>query len=172
MNQNDLKERLDYNPETGIFTWLHSDKVPKKYRGAIAGRQERKGKYISIGIDYKDYQAHRLAWLYMTGEWPTKDVDHKNRIKHDNRWENLRLATDLENGANRSVSKTKVSSIYKGVFYVKSRRRWMASIQYDGVKKNLGYYFTENEAAEVYNNKAKELFGEFASLNEIDYSRG
>src|SRR5215813_12141516 len=88
-----LKELLSYDPKTGLFIW--------NSRGAVAGTTDQEG-YIQIHLDGKKYRAHRLAYLYMTGEMPTQILDHINRVRSDNRWGNLRPVTDRFNYYNCS----------------------------------------------------------------------
>lgn len=100
ITQKELIEILIYCPDTGIFRW--KIKVSRKNNiGAIAGHLHRKTGYIRIIIKGKQYRANRLAWLYMTGEWPKNQVDHKNKVRHDNIWLNLRDLTNRENCNNR-----------------------------------------------------------------------
>jgi len=100
VTHSELKTILHYDPKTGIFTW--KIKISKKTLiGSIAGHLGHKG-YIKIVIKGKGYRANRLAWFYMTGEWPENLVDHVNRIRNDNRWVNLRDITNKENIANSS----------------------------------------------------------------------
>jgi len=89
---------LWYDPDTGRFIWQNS--VRRGWNGKVAGSLCTGG-YIQIIIDGHPYRANRLAWLYMTGEWPQWEVDHKNRIKTDNSWDNLRDITHQENSLNR-----------------------------------------------------------------------
>jgi len=98
-----------------------------------------------------------------------EQVDHINGNGLDNRIENLRMCNNSQNQMNRRNQQNSLSK-YKGVRKVQERKLnnpWYASISKDRVKFHLGYFSTEKEAAEAYNNKAKELFGEFASLNTI-----
>ena len=92
-------------------------------------------------------------------------VDHINGNPLDNRRDNLRICTPKENNRNMPKSKDPASSIYKGVSLVKNTGRWYASIKCDGKSYNLGCYDTEFEAAQIYDKKATELFGEFAKTN-------
>ena len=78
LSQEYIKSILIYNPETGLFTWVHRNS--KK-----VGRMTNSG-YIQIGINCRLYMAHRLAYLYMIGKWPEYDIDHINMNKSDNRW--------------------------------------------------------------------------------------
>lgn len=109
-----LKEFLYYSKSTGEFTWRVSRGKAK--RGERAGSLDSEG-YLNIGIDKKRYRAHRLAWFYVTGYWPKHEVDHKNRIRRDNKWKNLREATDQDNAKNHSISCTNRSGV-TGVMYL------------------------------------------------------
>lgn len=154
ITQDELKERLHYDPETGIFTDL---KNKNRELNTIQSRG-----YIGITILKKQYLAHRLAYLYMTGKWPDCQIDHVNQIKDDNRWSNLRAASISQNMHNVKI-RSDNSSGYKGVwrcYY--NNKKWRASIKYNGKKINLGTYNTPEEASEVYKKKAIELMGEFA----------
>ena len=100
MNQNSLsqkylREALHYDPDTGIFTWKVATASCVKV-GAEAGCVKNDG-YRAIGMGGKSYKAHRLAWLYVHGEWPKEQIDHINHIRTDNRMENLRPASGGEN---------------------------------------------------------------------------
>ena len=95
LTQSELKELLNYNPQTGIFTRkTHLNKHCKI--NDIAGHKTKHG-YVTINIKSKIYYAHRLAWLYVHGEMPKNVIDHINRIKHDNSAKNLRWVTASEN---------------------------------------------------------------------------
>lgn len=154
----DFKDYLDYNPETGVFTWIKPRKGIKKDK--TAGRTDRNG-YITICFNYSHHLAHRLAWFFVHGEWPDKAIDHINRDKKDNRIVNLRLATVPQNGAN--LVSTKGNSTFKGVSWHKRDKRWRA---YLGTK-HLGNFLTEELAAEAYNEAAFKMYGDFARLNEL-----
>ena len=94
------------------------------------------------------------------------DVDHINHDKLDNRKFNLRICTRRENNINRkTLSILTKTSLYKGVCWDKSRNKWRANVGYNGKKIHLGRFENELEAAKAYDNKAKELFGEYAYLN-------
>ena len=89
LTQKRLKELLDYDPKTGIFTWKYANNNRKA--GSKAGYKAKDG-YIAISIDSKRYLAHRLVWLFVYGHFPKYDIDHINRIRDDNRIENLQKA--------------------------------------------------------------------------------
>ncbi len=102
VNQKYLKSILDYNSETGIFTWKEGNR-----KGQIAGYKGKlykgSGGYILIRVRGKSYRAHRFAWLYMTGRWPKSVIDHINHKRDDNRWKNLRGVTRLQNQRNKKI---------------------------------------------------------------------
>lgn len=97
----------------------------------------------------------------------TQEVDHINGNRLDNRKVNLRIVTRSENGRNQLPQKRNKSSKYKGVSFYKPTKKWRASIKFNKKSYNLGYFVSEIDAALEYNKKAKELFGEYAKLNEI-----
>lgn len=146
LTQEVLKELIYYNPDTGKFRW----KVYRNYnakKGQIAGYQ-RNG-YIIIGINGTLYLAHRLAFLYMTGEWPNDQVDHINNKGIDNHWNNLRNATNRENSCNQTNPKSNNESGYLGVCFIKDgkrNKRWRAKFG----NIFIGYYSTAKEAADAY----------------------
>jgi HNH endonuclease len=152
-----LKELLTYEPETGIFRWRVTRARTAK-AGDIAGAVAR-GNYTQIKIDGHSVQAARLAVLYMTGEYPEHEVDHKNLDRQDDRWENLREATPSQNCGNRSTRRDSLLGV-KGVQACKDRYR--AKIQINGKRKHLGYFATIADASAAYAAAANKLFGEFA----------
>jgi hypothetical protein len=93
-----LREVLNYDQHTGVFTWRVSPSNNVRV-GARAGNVDTQG-YRLISVDAKLYRANRLAWLYMTGEWPLTPLDHINCVRDDERWANLRPATVRQNNAN------------------------------------------------------------------------
>jgi len=155
LTQQQLKELLFYCPETGKFTRKTSRGLAKK--GNEAGHMKQDG-YRVIGIGGGFFSAHRLAWVYMTGEWPICQIDHVNRDRADNRFENLRLATPAENAGNKRALS---ASGYKGVYWYKGR--WDAKIYQGGRGKHLGRFDTPEEASDAYLMAAKTYCGEFAS---------
>lgn len=155
-----LKRILHYDPETGVFTWLVRRKG-KIRADRTAGTPDKDG-YIEIGIDRRRYKAHRLAWFYMTGEWPKLFVDHINGITSDNRFANLREATNSQNLHN--MGRPRKGRAVRGASYNKLRRKWYAYIRAGGEKPlYLGCFDSEAEAADAYAKAAVELFGEFAT---------
>ena len=141
-----LRELLHYDPETGIFTWL-VHRPPIK-AGAIAGGFVHS--YLRIRISGRAYGSHRLAWLYMTGEWPEEDIDHINGVKHDNRIKNLRNVSRLMNTQNQRRAQSHNTSGLLGVSRVESRNKWVATIKFAGKKRHIGYFRTPQEAHDAY----------------------
>lgn len=156
LTQERLKEVLNYDTETGFFTWVKP--TNKRIRvGQVAGCVRSDG-YVTLRIDGAMYFAHRLAWLYAHGEWPSMDIDHENGNPSDNRMSNLRLATDFENMQNlhRPMSHNKTSRIL-GVSFNTKRQKWVAQIRVNGVTKFIGRFDTVEEAKVAYGKAKSEL---------------
>lgn len=154
-----LRQLLNYEPETGVFTWRVT-RNGRARKGSAAGRVHPQG-YVHITLFNRTYSAHRLAWFYVHGEWPAGDLDHSNRVRHDNRIENLRLATRSQNAANRSIQSSSTTGV-KGVRWHKRDKRWEARIEIGGHRKHLGQFTRIEDAAEAYRVAAKQHFGDFA----------
>lgn len=144
LTQELLKQWLEYNPETGDFIWLKRPSF-RAVIGEIAGRTDNLG-YKSLGLLGRQYRQHRLAFLYMTGKWPEDQVDHINGIRSDNRWENLREATNQQNGWNKQYTKRSKTGV-KGVF--PSGDKFQVQIRYKGKARYCGTYETLELAQEV-----------------------
>jgi hypothetical protein len=146
-DQEELKRILDYDPKTGVFKW--KVRVSRNIKiWDTAGCTHSHNGYRYISIKDRLYRAHRLAWLYVYGEWPKDQIDHINRIKIDNRISNLRHATSAINSRNRSPCK-KNSSGVTGVRWNEKRKRWMAQIKVNGITENLGSYHNKADAIKV-----------------------
>lgn len=142
LTQARLKELLHYNPDTGVFTRITG--VSGHSVGLRVGSNHGMG-YRSVGVDRIRYYEHRLAWLYMHGEFPEHQIDHINHDTSDNRIENLRRVTNIENQRNRSMSKNNTSGIM-GVSFCKQTSKWVAEIKVNYRKINLGRFNTIQEA--------------------------
>lgn len=154
ITQAELKELLDYDPVTGVFRWKTSKQKIKV--GAVAGSVDKVKLYWRIMINGKKYLAHRLVWLYMTGNWPVYQLDHINGIPNDNRFCNLRECTHAENHQNIGKS-VKNKSGYIGVSWCAARQKWLARIKINGHSKHLGRYNTPEDAYEAYKAAKAEL---------------
>lgn len=140
-----LCELLSFDTEKGIITWNHT-MGGKAKKGQEAGALTENG-YVAIRVDQRDYLAHRLMWLYVYGAFPVLNIDHIDRDKTNNRPNNLRLATEKQNGENRSL-KSKNASGHRGVFlrkYLKSKP-WAVSIMNNRKTIHIGYFATIEEA--------------------------
>lgn len=160
--QEQIAKVLDYNPETGIFTWkVHAGRAqPGKRAGSIV-----KDGYRIISIFECNCQESHLAWFITYGEWPAELVDHENHIVDDNRIGNLRKANYQQNCRNRKIVKTNKSG-FKGVHFWKKGKGWWRAVIYINYKiKLIGQFDTPELAAKAYDKAAIENFGEFANLN-------
>lgn len=155
-----LREILRYDPETGLFVWAMA-RGKKTAKGKAAGSLDNYG-YIVIRFDGSLWKGHRLAWLYMTGEWPVCVVDHKNGICSDNRWNNLREASKGLNAANSKLAANSRTG-FKGVSKHKKVEMWVAQITVNQRNIYLGLFRTPQEAHSIYIAAAKKYFGEFAN---------
>lgn len=156
----EIRRILLYDPRTGMFV----NKISRgsgARAGTVSGTTHRRDGYVHLCIWGRQYKAHRLAWVYMTGRWPRKDVEHKNGIRSSNEWKNLRLANDSENQAN-AKRRTDNKSGYKGVYFSKSHGKWRATIQVRKKRLRLGVFETVEQAHAAYAAAAKKHFGEFA----------
>lgn len=142
-----LKEHLDYDPDTGVFTWVKPT-MKRIESGELAGCLNDQG-YMNIQIFKRKYGAHRLAWLYIYGHLPKNHIDHINGNTSDNRVCNLREATYAQNNQNTCLRKNNTSG-YFGVHLHKKTNKWRATIKFDKKYIHLGLYFTPEEAHQAY----------------------
>jgi hypothetical protein len=157
-----LRTLLHYDPLTGVWTWLVSRGKAKAR--SVAGCVNSDG-YIIIGIDGRIYFAHRLAVLFMTGQWPVSIVDHENLVKSDNRWKNLRPATYQQNNVNVGVRNANALGV-KGVC-LKPSGKFEASIRINGKLKYLGLHTTATAASATFAKAAKDNWGEFSRTTPV-----
>lgn len=150
-----IKEVLEYDPDSGFFYWRVSLNARAPV-GAIAGTLRPDG-YIKIQIDGVPMMAHRLAWFWVHGVVPEHEIDHENRVRYDNRIDNLRPATSKQNKENQSLRVTNTSG-HKGVHWDKAREKWMAFVVHHRKFKNLGRYDDLNQAIKVAEDARRQLF--------------
>lgn len=154
LTQSELKNVWHYCPDEGRFTRLLA--VGKTKVGDVANFVRHDG-YIQIQISGKKYVAHRLAYLYMAGEWPKNQIDHIDWIRDNNRWANLRDATNSINQQNQRGPKSNNKSGYLGVSWHTSAGKWRATIKLNGKSICLGIFDDKHEAYERYLLKKREL---------------
>ena len=170
LTQAELKRLIHYQPDTGVFTWLHREtagahwnsRYPGTEAGSVAPRDNTT--YIAIRVNRRLYLAHRLAWLYMTGEWPADEIDHIDRDGRRNEWNNIRAATSGQQKANQKLRKDSRIGL-KGVrkYTAKGRPRpYYATITVDGEIFFLGTFATPEEAHRAYREAASEKCGAYA----------
>lgn len=159
-----LRSLLNYDGETGTFTWRVS-RGPNR-AGALAGSL-RKDDYVDIGIDGRLYLAHRLAWLYVHGRWPAAEIDHRDHDRGNQKIANLRESTRSQNMANARRRRASGSGI-KGVSWHRTNRRWVARVYEDGREITRRQFTDIKDAADHYARHATATFGEFASYRGED----
>ena len=147
LTQEKVRNLLSYDAVSGEFTWLAS--------GKKAGCKAHDS-YVVIQIDKRQYRAHQLAWLHVHGEFLTRQIDHVNRIRDDNRIVNLRKVTLSQNSQNQVLTRKNTSG-YRGVCWDKDRNMWRADICIARKRKFLGHYETKEIAAKAYSKAAAAL---------------
>ena len=142
MNQSILKDHLSYDPATGQFT----RKVALCNRvkvGDIAGSKVVNG-YSAIRLNGRLFKAHRLAWLYMTGAWPS-EIDHINGVKSDNRFDNLRECSHKQNMENQRLKSSNKTG-HRGVYWVPRESAYKAQVGHHGELFHLGTFVKLDDA--------------------------
>ena len=158
----ELKEFLEYNPDTGIFTWIK--KLCKKIKvGQVAGKTTPKG-YIAICFKRDVYFAHRLAYYMYHGVDPLENlVDHEHKPNSNNEIKNLRLASKSQNGTNRvNLNRNNTSGVI-GVYWNKKAKKWYSKIYYHSSQKHLGYFINKEDAIKARREAEIKYFGDFRS---------
>lgn len=164
ITKEELKNNFYYNRRNGVFR-------AKTKRVGIRGLKQavgsiQKNGYLGICFERKLYYAHRLAWLWVYGEWPNNNIDHKNGNKKDNRIANLRLANPSQNTFWRKLNKNNTSG-FRGVCMHRPSGKYVAAIKVDWQQIYLGYFSDPKEAARVYDVAAVKHFGTFAKTNKM-----
>lgn len=150
-----LREVLDYDRDTGVFTW----RVTRTFTalvGTVAGRVNPRG-YVSIKIDGVTHLAHRLAWLHVHGSWPTATVDHRDTDKTNNRFLNLRDVVQRVNGENLRVANRDSKTGLLGVCFNKKAGKYQAAIKSHGRTRHLGLHATPELAHQAYLNAKRQV---------------
>ena len=157
-----LNELLEYEAASGIFRWRRSFRHISA--GDLAGCSTAYG-YWQIKIDGRIYMAHRLAWLYVKGQWPPGILDHRNGDGHCNQFDNLRLCDGTLNNANINKHDRNQSG-FKGVYRNGKCATWVARIGYRKKREFLGCFGEAADAERAYDAAAARLFGPFAVTNQ------
>lgn len=171
-----VRQALEYNQATGKFHWrerpvqhfqdgkqsaAHNRAAWNgKHAGMVAGTVYD-GARIKITLDGRRYLAHRLAWLWMKGKWPADQIDHHDVDPSNNRWLNLREATNGQNAHNTRAHRDNTSG-FKGVYWHKLAGKWQAQIMHNGKNIHIGLFDTREEAAAARAIISAKLHGEFA----------
>jgi hypothetical protein len=170
----EVRELLHYNPDTGLFTWKQRSPIidrqvgtwNTKWAGKPTGVRLDSG-HVALTIFNRRYLAHRIAWLYMKGEWPTDYIDHINGIPHDNRFANLRPATHAQNIYNSVIAGNNAggvnSSGYRGVRLHRASGLWHAQIGHEGRSISLGYWKTPELGDAAYRTAERLLRGKWVA---------
>jgi hypothetical protein len=158
ITQQRLRELFLYEPSTGQFIRIRRTSNSTKC-GEIAGYRHVRG-YIYMSADGRSEKAHRLAWLYQTGEWPKLEIDHIDGNPSNNAWSNLRLATHAQNNANCRPRAGRPPGL-KGIRPFRNRFQVRLG---SGGRVHVGTFDTLSEAQEAYKSAAIAEFGEFARI--------
>jgi len=159
-----LRELVAYDPDTGVMRWRISRKRARA--GNVIGTRIPDG-YLRVEIGGRCYRVHRLAWLYVYGEWPPHEIDHINHVRDDNRLINLRLASPSQNQANKAPTYRNTSG-HKGVSWHKQTKKWQAYITVARRKKSLGLFAEKEQAVSAYREAATLHFGKFDYYADSD----
>ena len=156
-----VRELLDYDLDSGVFTWRtrdpskpNSPRTTKswntRYAGRVADSLRARDGYLQIGIAKKNYLSHRLAWLHFYGVWPDGNIDHINGIRTDNRIANLRDVPAFINNQNiRSARKDNKLGLL-GVYFDKKVGKYRAQIRTNGTARTVGWFVCKNDAHQAY----------------------
>ena len=169
LTQDQLRKLVRYSPVVGVFEKLigqGTKRSPKRW--ILLGSSNSDTGYIYLSIMGKRYPAHRLAWLYVHGEFPEADIDHIDGDKTNNAISNLRKATRAQNAANSQTGKRNTSGI-KGVSWSKTAKKWVARIVMNGQVALNAYFDYVDEARLAVEQKRMELQGEFANNGKHRY---
>lgn len=143
LTQARLKELFSYDPDSGVFIRKVRTAV-RTHIGDVVGTINENRRLVT-SINYKNYMLHNLAWLYVYGAFPKKELDHINHNGLDNRIDNLRIVTHKQNARNSSISMLNTSGC-TGVYWEKIVNKWVSRITVDGIRVRLGSFINFDEA--------------------------
>jgi hypothetical protein len=153
------RQLLNYDPETGVFTWTQQDAARA---GKRAGVEREDGAFVLTFAGHTVY-AHRLAFALVHGEWP-RWVAHLDGNMGNNRISNLRAGTFHQRGMTRKKTRNATTSRFKGVHWSSQSKKWIAHIGVNGRRVYLGIFANEEAAGAAYASAAKQVAGEFARV--------
>jgi hypothetical protein len=161
ITQERVRHLFNYLPDAGQLIRLvrTSNRV---HIGDDAGSASHRG-YRKVHVDGKRYYEHCVIWLWMTGEWPRDQIDHIDMDASNNRWGNLREASQTENNANTHIHIDNTSGV-KGVYFDKERNLWAAQLHIHRKHIFLGRFNSRNAAHEAYKDGARRYFGDFCRV--------
>lgn len=161
LTQAQIKSQFHYDPDTGIFTRIATTS-PRSARfvGLQTGYVHASG-YVYVSFLGRPRRAHRLAWIYMTGDLPPADIDHINGDRADNRWTNLRAASRAQNNVNTDRRAIGASGIRGVVFDARYKLPWKACISIKNRSKVIGRFATKEAAAAARADFGRQLHGQF-----------
>lgn len=162
LTADEVRRLFHYDPATGELTWRVSRGSVAV--GAPAGRRTNTNGYVQVRVNKRLYLTHRVIWLYMTGDWPAHEIDHKNLIRTDNSWANLRPADDSQQMQNQTKARSDSRSGIRGVRYHERTGKWIAALKVKGKVVLYRYCGTAEEAAAAYL-EAKRLHHPFWAQN-------
>lgn len=175
LTQNDIKKLLIYIPKYGVFVWrVRKGTNPgiktwnKRFAGTAAAGYTDKNGYCFLSINNVKFLVHRLVWLYVNGSFPPEEIDHVNGIRSDNRIINLRESTRSQQNFNRRLTeKSSTGRVGVSLF----RGKYRARIQIHGKKYYLGTFDSIESASAVYQDKSRELFGDYSYVVSQEKSK-
>lgn len=151
----DVKGAFKYNPEDGVFSFIEEERN-SRIRLTVEG-------YVSCSFMGSSHFVHRLIWLYMTGAYPKKMIDHIDGNRSNNKWDNLREADSHQNGCNCVITKSNATG-YKNVMRDKNSGLYKSHIMVHGKQHHLGYFDNPVDAYEAFVKASKDLHGEFSNV--------
>lgn len=158
MTAKQARELFDYNPKTGALVWRVTP-TNRVRVGGIAGSPDKDG-YLKVCVNYKSYKVHRVAWLYVYGDWPRGQIDHINRVRNDNRICNLRCVPGQQEQQQNVGLSARNKSGFVGVCFSRKAKKWEARIGCAGKKTWLGYFDSPEAASSAYQ-RAKSSMHKF-----------
>jgi hypothetical protein len=154
-----LREIFNYDPYEGVLRW--KERRPGVNKNLIAGIPCRPGGHVVVRIGKQLFPAHRIIWKIVTGQEPPDYIDHIDMNRTNNKWANLRTATNSQNMMNVGLIRSNTSG-YKNVYWHAQSGKWMVSVKLNGKSHSFGLYTTKEDAVKVARFERVRLHGEFA----------